>query len=248
MTEIIRTDGVVLKRRDFTETSRIAVVYTRDAGKVQLLAKGARSPRPRFGAALEPLSRGEFVFYWREGKDLFTLTEATIALPGKFIRDDSKRLVHGLAMAEAVDKLSGEGDADADLFELLASSLAALDAGGPPAPLLAQFLLRLAAELGFKPDLTACAVCGRDRLQEGVAFIIRDGNVVCRECAPAAAESVLVSAAAYNYLNTLMSMNSSLLGRVKAAPELVEQATSFILAHLSYHTGLEIKSLRLTNL
>lgn len=248
MTEIIRTDGVVLKRRDFTETSRIAVVYTRDAGKVQLLAKGARSPRPRFGAALEPLSRGEFVFYWREGKDLFTLAEATITLPGKFIRDDSKKLVYGLAMAEAVDKLSGEGDVDAGLFELLAYSLAALDAGGPPAPLLVQFLLHLAAKLGFKPDLAACAVCGRERLREGVALLINEGTVVCRECAPAAAESVWISPAAYNYVNTLLSMKPSLVGRVKAAPELVEQALAFILMHLAYHTGLEIKSLRLAHL
>jgi DNA repair protein RecO (recombination protein O) len=248
VTEIVRTEGVVLKRRDFTETSRIAVVYTRDAGKVQLLARGARSPKPRFGAALEPLSRGEFVFYWREGKDLFTLAEANITLPGKFIRDDSKKLVYGLAMAEAVDRLSGEGDADAGLFELLASSLAALDAGGPPAPLLAQFLVQLAAKLGFKPDLTACAACGRENLREGAALILNDGTVVCRECLPAAAESIWVSPAAYNYVNTLTSMKSSILGRVKAAPELVEQALSFILAHLSYHTGLEIKSLRLTHL
>jgi DNA repair protein RecO (recombination protein O) len=248
VTEIIRTEGVVLKRRDFTETSRIAVVYTRDAGKVQLLARGARSPRPRFGAALEPLSRGEFVFYWREGKDLFTLAETTITLPGKFIRDDAKRLVYGLAIVEAVDRLSGEGDADAGLFELLASSLAALDAGAPPAPLLAQFLLRLAAKLGLKPDLTACAVCGRERPREGVALIVNDGTVVCRECAPAASESVWISAAAYNYINTLISMKPSLLGRVKASPEIVEQALTFILTHLLYHTGLEIKSLRFAQL
>jgi DNA repair protein RecO (recombination protein O) len=248
MAEIIRTEGDVLKRRDFSETSRIAVVYTRAIGKVQLLARGARSPKPRFGAALEPLSRGEFVFYWREGKDLYTLAETTITLPGKFIRDDSKSVIYGLAMVEALDKLSGEGDADADLFEILASSLAALDAGGPPAPLLAQFLFRLAAKLGFKPDLTACAACGRESLREGAALVMNDGTVVCRECAPAAAESIWVSPSAYNYVNTLMSMKSSLLGRVKAAPELVEQALTFILTHLAYHTGLEIKSLRLARL
>jgi len=244
VTEIIRTEGVVLKRRDFSETSRIAVVYTRVAGKVQLLAKGARAPRSRFGAALEPLTRGEFVFYWREGKDLFTLTETTMTLPGKFIRDEPKTLIYGLAMAEAADKLSGEGDADAGLFDILASSLAALDAGGPPAALLAQFLIRLAARLGFKPDLTACAVCGRKRLREGAALIIKDGAVVCRECAPAGAESIWVSPTAYNYVNTLMSIKPSRLGRIKAGPELVEQALALILTHLSYHTGLEIKSLR----
>jgi DNA repair protein RecO (recombination protein O) len=243
MAEIIRTEGVVLRRRDFSETSRIAVVYTRAAGKVQLLAKGARTPKARFGAALEPLSRGEFVFYWREGKELFTLAETATTLAGRFIRDEPKALIYGLAMAEALDKLTGEGDADPGLFDVLASSLAALDAGGPPPALLAQFLLRLAVKLGLKPDLTACAVCGRKRLGEGAVLILKDGAVVCRECAPAAAASVPVSPAVYNYVNTLLSLKPSLLERVKAAPVLVEQALAFICAHLFYHTGLEIKSL-----
>ena len=138
MTEIIRTEGVVLRRRDFGESSRIAVVYTRDAGKVQLLARGARMPKNKFGAALEPLSRGEFVFYWRESKELFTLAETAIIRPGRFIREDAKCLPFGLAVIEATDKLNGEGDADAALFELVASSLAALDSGGPAAALLSQ--------------------------------------------------------------------------------------------------------------
>jgi DNA repair protein RecO (recombination protein O) len=149
VTEIIKTEGVVLKRRDFGETSRVAVAYTRDAGKVQLLAKGARNPKNKYGAALEPLSRGEFVFYWRESKELFTLSETATIRPGRFIREDAKALPYGLAMVEAVDKLSGEGDADPRLYELLASTLEALDRGGPPAPLLAQFLLKLAAQLGL---------------------------------------------------------------------------------------------------
>ena len=85
MTEIIRTEGVVLRRRDFGESSRIAVGYTRDAGKVQLLARGARMPKNKFGAALEPLSRAEFVFYWRESKDLFTLAATAIIRPVRFI-------------------------------------------------------------------------------------------------------------------------------------------------------------------
>jgi DNA repair protein RecO (recombination protein O) len=248
MAEIIRTEGIVLKRRDFSESSRIAVVYTRAAGKVQLLAKGARSPRARFGAALEPLSRGEFVFYWREGKDLLTLTEAMITHAARFLRDEPKALPYGLAAAEALDKLSGEGDADAARFELLASALAALDAGGPAGAVLAQFLLRLASNLGLKPNLAACAACGRARLHEGAALLLKDGAVVCRACVPAAARSVQLSPGAYNYLNTLMSIKPSLLGRVKASPELVEGALAFILGHLSYHTGLEIKSLKFAHL
>jgi DNA repair protein RecO (recombination protein O) len=247
VTEIISTEGVVLRRRDFGETSRIAVVYTRDAGKVQLLAKGARIPKNKFGAALEPLSRGEFVFYWRESKDLFTLTETAAVLPGRFIREDAKALPYGLAMAEATDKLSGEGDPDAGLYELVASSLAALDRGGPGAALLSQFLIKLATRLGLKPDIGTCAACGRLRPSDGVALELKEGTVLCRDCQPAVGDFISLSPATYSYVNTLISFEPSRLGLVKAGPEIVEQTLSFIRAHLHYHTALEIKSLALTS-
>ena len=151
MTEIIRSEGIVLKRRDFGETSRLAVTYTLAAGKVQLLAKGARNTKNKFGAVLEPLTRGEFVFYWRENKDLFTLTEAATLASARRIREDPLALPFGLAMAEAVDRLSAEGDADSGVFNVLASALDALDAGGPPKLLLTQLLFRLAKALGLRP-------------------------------------------------------------------------------------------------
>jgi DNA repair protein RecO (recombination protein O) len=234
LTEIIRTEGVVLKRRDFGESSRIAVVYTRRAGKLQLLARGARAPKNKFGAALEPLSRGEFVFYWRENKDLFTLAETSVIRPGRFIRDDPRNLPYGLAVVEATDKLSGEGDADAALYELVASSLAALDDGGPPAALLAQFMVKLAARLGLNPDIGTCSSCGRTNPREGVALVLKEGTVVCRDCQPPGGD--------------LITLSPARLGLVKAGPELVEQTLSFILAHLRYHTGLEIKSLAFAGL
>jgi DNA repair protein RecO (recombination protein O) len=248
LTEIIRTEGVVLRRRDFGESSRIAVAYTRRAGKVQLLARGARAPKNKFGAALEPLTRGEFVFYWRENKDLFTLTETSVDRSGRVIRDDPQILPYGLAVVEATDKLSGEGDADPGLYELVASSLAALDDGGPPAALLSQFLLRLAASLGLNPDLGTCARCGRAAPREGVSLVLAEGTVVCRDCQPAGTDLIKLSPAAYNYARTLTSLPPARLGRVKAGPDLVEQTLSFICAHLRYHTGLEIKSLAFAGL
>jgi len=247
VTEIIRSEGIVLKRRDFGETSRIAVVYTRAAGKVQLLAKGARRPKNKFGAALEPLCQGEYVFYWRETKELFTVAEATVTAPARHVHETPAALPYGLAMAEATDKLSGEGDADSSLFELLAAAIAALDAGGAPALLLAQFFVNLATQLGLKPDLAECALCGRARPRGGV-FVLREGAVVCAECAPAANDGVRLAPAVYNFVATLAALPPSRLSRVHAPPALVEQTLAFIQAHLHYHTSLELKSLSLTRI
>lgn len=243
MTEIIRSEGIVLRRRDFGETSRIAVVYTRAAGKVQLHAKGARVARNRFGAALEPLTRGEYVFYWRESKDLFILSETAIIAGGQAVREDPARLPYGLAMAEAADRLSAEGDADVDFYDALAAALAAL-ATGPAPLLLIQLLMRFAGRLGLAPDLSACVVCGRADFAAGARFDLAEGGICCRDCRPGA-QTLELSAAALALFQSLARFGPEHLRRVKAPPETALQSLGLIRSHLHYRTGLELRSLAL---
>ena len=49
----LRTEGVILKRRNFGEADRILTIYTRDYGKVICLAKGVRRPRSKKAGHLE---------------------------------------------------------------------------------------------------------------------------------------------------------------------------------------------------
>ena len=77
---IVRTDGLVLRTHKMTESSLVVVVYTRAWGKVKLVAKGARRPKSRFGAAFQPITLGSFVYYRKEGRDLQTASEGDIHL------------------------------------------------------------------------------------------------------------------------------------------------------------------------
>jgi len=243
MTEIIRSEGIVLRRRDFGETSRIAVVFTRANGKVQLLAKGARRLKNKFGAALEPLTRGDFVYYWRETKELFTLSEAAILASYGGLREDLDRLPYGLAMAEAAERLHADGDADAESYAALAAALAALSDGGPPRLLLTQLLLRLAAGSGWRVDIERCATCGRDDFPAGGAFSLAEGVTRCGTCAGARSETVKLSAPAVQLARTLATLGPTLLARVAAPPAVEEEVLGLLLAHLRYHAGVELKSL-----
>ncbi len=243
MTDIIRTEGIVLKRRDFGETSRVVIVFTRDKGKVQLLAKGARTAKSKFGAALEPLTRAEFVFYWRENKELFTLAEATPLRPLRRLRDLPAVLPFGLATVEAVDKLSAEGDADAQVFDLLGEAIDAVDAGSGGPAVLAQFLVKLAARLGLRADLNRCAKCGKDTARDGVIFVFDEGGAFCGDCRKNTSAGADLEPAVCNYIGLISNLPASQLDRIKAGDRVVNQALAFVRTHLRFHTGLELKSL-----
>ncbi|MEZ0230471.1 MAG: DNA repair protein RecO, partial [Planctomycetota bacterium] len=60
---IQKTDALVLRAIDYSETSQVAWFFTREHGRVHVIAKGARRPRSPFEGALEPLVRGEILFY-----------------------------------------------------------------------------------------------------------------------------------------------------------------------------------------
>jgi DNA repair protein RecO (recombination protein O) len=244
MREIIRTEGIVLRRRDFGETSRIAVVYTYRKGKVQLLAKGARRPKSKFGAALEPLTLSEFVFYYREAKDLYTLGEASIVRSYQGLRENPGRLVFGLACAEAADRLTRELDPDHRSVRALSEAFDALASGTSPRLVLGHYLLNLAAGVGFRPELITCKSCGTVRPAGSVTFSPADGTIFCNKCAREVVGGIVLSPDAYNLLLFLSEIPASKLVRVKTAHGTVTQATSFLLAHLRYHTDVELKALK----
>src|SRR5690349_14911201 len=121
---ILRGEGIVLRAYALGDTSRIVVVYTRELGTVRLVAKGARSTPSRFGFALEPLSRGRYVFYHKPDRDLQLLSQAdTIDAVGSRV-NDLTRLAHASAAVELVDRLVWGEEPHPELYDLLAETLA----------------------------------------------------------------------------------------------------------------------------
>ena len=53
-TRFVTTPAVILKTGDYSETSRLATAFTRDLGKVRLIAKGARRRKSPFAGLVEP--------------------------------------------------------------------------------------------------------------------------------------------------------------------------------------------------
>src|SRR6185369_1438860 len=70
---ILATDAIVLHAFDYLESSRILRLVTRDGGVRSVLARGARSSRKRFGAALDLYAQGTADLQTKAGRDLDTL-------------------------------------------------------------------------------------------------------------------------------------------------------------------------------
>jgi DNA repair protein RecO (recombination protein O) len=179
--------ALVLRTTDWSDTSRIATLWTREFGKVRGLAKGGRRLRSNFESALDLLTLCRIVLLRKSSGGLDLLTEAQVVrrFPGLSTRLPA--LYAAYYVAELLADGTEENDPHPHLFD---EALAALEELAGPAggeavgPRLVRFELTWLRELGYSPLLDACAVCHAPAVGTGLAFSAAAGGVVCAGCAP----------------------------------------------------------------
>ena len=124
-----QSDAIVLRVIPWSETSLIAHIYTRDFGKLSVLAKGARRPKSPFEAALDLLSICRVVFISKSSDALDLLTEAKLTRRFRGGSRDLLRLYAGYYVAELLERLTDKQDRQPEIFELAEDTLTAISGG-----------------------------------------------------------------------------------------------------------------------
>lgn len=197
-----KTTAIVLRLVDFSESSLVVTLFSRDFGKVRALAKGGRRLKGPFEAALDLLNVCRIVFLRKSSDALDLLTEAKLQRRFRAAARDLSSLYAGYYVAELLGELTDDYDPHPALFDAACETLAALDSGaGPVAEQVLRFELAALAQLGHLPSLGACAECGAKVGVDGrVAFGMLAGGVLCARCRPGKRHVVSISGNALRLL------------------------------------------------
>ncbi len=151
---IIHTPAVVLKSFPYGDTSLVARCFTREMGKISVIARGARRTKSPQGAYLQPMSYLDMVFYHKTTRNLQTISKLSFIASWTGIIENLKKITYGLALVEITDRALGEQDSHPDLFDQLTNVLQALnDRSGKLNLVFWYYQVKLLVELGFRPDL-----------------------------------------------------------------------------------------------
>jgi DNA repair protein RecO (recombination protein O) len=187
--------ALVLRTVDFSETSLVVTLFSRDFGKIGALAKGARRPKSAFEGALDLLSLCRVVFLHKSSDALDLLTEAKLQRRFRAAERDLTRLYAGFYVAELLDELTHPGDPHPDLYDAAVEALGALDGDGDVAATTLRFEMTALRILGHLPSLDECVGCGAPVTAAGrIALGMLDGGVLCADCRPGKRQVVSVSA------------------------------------------------------
>ncbi|HEY4373324.1 MAG TPA: DNA repair protein RecO [Burkholderiales bacterium] len=155
--------GYVLHTYPYSETSLIVETFTREHGRVPMIAKGAKRPGSALRGALMQFQ--PVAFSWSGKNDLRSLTQAEWigGLPG--LAGDA--LFCGFYLNELLLKLLARDDAHERLFDRYEEALNALGSGAEEARVLRGFERELLREIGYALNLTHEAESGAAIVAEG---------------------------------------------------------------------------------
>ena len=177
-----RVAGLTLRKTPVGEADLVSVLYTREHGKLELLARGGRRLTSKLMGHFEPLTLLRLSV--ARGRTLDIVAEAEVVTAFPAVKTDYFTTARGLYVAELLDAFSVLSAANPELFDLAVQTLEEVG-DNPTADLpLRYFDLQLLALSGFLPELYHCVECGEELEPERHRFAVGAGGTLCLECGP----------------------------------------------------------------
>jgi DNA repair protein RecO (recombination protein O) len=236
---ICSTPAFVLKSYDFRETSKIAVFFSRDFGKVKGILKGIRKDPKKFSTTLSLLSLNHIVFYKKRVSEIHLVGQCDSIDDFGLSRGNLKSFVVSSHIAELVDVLMPLEDANTDVFSLIFNFLNSIKEGHADTKHI--FQIKMLSLSGFKPHFDSCVACD-EKISQEAYFSHKRGGLLCPKCLyhDKGAESILRGTIATILYIEKSGWQACL--RLNTVAPLKKQLDNILDCFIQFHVGRSIKT------
>lgn len=175
MKRVSNEPAFVLHRYDWSESSLILEVFTRDHGRIALVAKGAKKPSSNFRPILLPLQPLQLSF--TGDAEIRTLKAAQWM--GPYVMPTGDALMSGYYLNELLLKLLARDDPHPQLFDRYAQvvQIVSSEHGEVLQAALRSFELLLLREIGLLPELNLQTMTQRPLEADGAYVLVPEGGL-----------------------------------------------------------------------
>lgn len=201
--------GIVVREAALGESGKLLTVLTETMGTLTVRAPGVRKLSASNLRSAQLFAFSDLLLYEKEGR--FTLQESVLREDFYALREDVAAFALGCYLCELASSVSVGGDEGTEILRLLLNALYAAEKRLSDLFVIkAAFEFRLAALIGYEPDLSECPVCGKpcDAMKARI-FELTDGYLFCADCenpAEGFSRRAPVSPAAYAALKHILTV------------------------------------------
>ena len=234
-----REEAVVLRKLDYGEADRIYTLLTKDHGKIGALARGVRKTSSKLASALEVYSQIDVQL--AHGRNLDVIAQVERKRKPR-VEADLESTSRAALVVELAERMTEDRHPIEGLYELTCWALDELAAESEPRRAAAFFLSAALDLMGYAPQLTECARCGRPLAETGHAFSAASGGFLC----PADSDPAepVVSPAAIKVLRVMFGREVDLYRRLKLSTAIMDEVDDVLADQLEYHLDKRLNSLR----
>jgi DNA repair protein RecO (recombination protein O) len=243
---ILTTEAIVLRTMKYRESSVIATIFTRDQGKISVIAKGIRNNPRVFGSSLEAMNRIRAVVYTKPTRELQLLTQCELIRSSRGLVENLKKMASAMAMVELANLAMPPDEKNVDFYYLLANSLESLNSATRwYENALYYYEVHLLDLVGFRPEVRRCASCGTSMESIGSAvndgrFMVSPSGVVCPQCASGIGGDVSIGLEGVQALGVFQTLSDAESALQVSLTSAAGKEIAVLLRHLIRHhvTGM----------
>jgi DNA repair protein RecO (recombination protein O) len=239
MEETYNFEAIILNRYAFRESDSRVILYSRERGKLELVARGTKKIKSKIAPHIEPFNLVEAMAV--KGKSFDYLGSAISRSAFYNIKNDLSLLAVAGRIIKFLNQSVKEAEPDQQIFLLTKEALKILNdkkLKNEKEELVELFYIyKLMVTLGYKPDLFNCLHCHKKISDQKNYFDITRGGIICPNCLKNSLNYKRLTISS-NLIKILRFANKNALSelmKLKINEILKEELDNFIRSFQQYH-------------
>ena len=228
-------EGIILSETNYSESSKILNVLTKEHGLIGVMSKGCRNLKSKLRGVSRKLLYGTLHIYYKE-KGVSTLIGIDIINSFSKTLTDLEKISYASYILDLTLQVLKQ-TTDEEIFDLLKNTLIKIEEGLNPKALTNILELKYLDFLGVSPSLDFCANCGC--AENIVTLSSTEGGYICKNCFQ---NERMVSEKTIKMIRLYYYVDLSKITKLEVKKEISDEINTFLEEYYEKYTGLYLKS------
>lgn len=233
--------GIILKERDYLESSKILDLFTKEYGIIGVISKGSKKVKSTLSGVSTKISYGTFHIYYKEGK-LSTLTGVDIINPFINIKNNILNIGYVTYLSELTLQVVKQTNNIEEIFDLYINALTKINDNYDPLVITNIIELKYLDYLGVSPIIDKCGCCSR--IDNILTLSPYKNGLICKKCRT---NEKLVDLKTIKFIRMYYYLDISKISKIEMDSKIKNEIDDFLTEYYSVHTGLYLNSKNFIN-